>query len=129
IIKLYSDLRRESMLTGSIPITVRYIESIIRCAEAHARMHLRDAVVESDVNVAIQTVIDSFIETQKYSVQKTMTRVGVAPAEIGTLVGALFLTLSLSLSADIQSILHPIEHRTPLHHSPSDGERGVGTAS
>ena len=75
ITKLYSELRRESMLTGSIPITVRHIESIIRCAEAHARMHLRDAVGENDVNLAIQTIIDSFIETQKNSVQKTMTKV------------------------------------------------------
>lgn len=76
ITKLYGELRRESMLTGSIPITVRHIESIIRCSEAHARMHLRDAVGDSDVNVAIQTIIDSFIETQKYSVQKTMLKVG-----------------------------------------------------
>ncbi|KAH9506430.1 MCM DNA helicase complex subunit [Dermatophagoides farinae] len=74
ITRLYSELRRESMLTGSIPITVRHIESIIRCAEAHARMHLRDAVGENDVNIAIQTIIDSFIETQKYSVQKTMMK-------------------------------------------------------
>ena len=31
-------------LTGSIPITVRHLESMIRMAEAHARMHLRDYV-------------------------------------------------------------------------------------
>lgn len=75
IVRLYSELRRESMLTGSIPITVRYIESIIRCSEAHARMHLREAVCDSDVNLAIQTIIDSFIDTQKHSVQKTMIKV------------------------------------------------------
>jgi DNA replication licensing factor MCM2 len=27
---MYSDLRRESMATGSVPITVRHIESMIR---------------------------------------------------------------------------------------------------
>ncbi|KPM07497.1 DNA replication licensing factor mcm2-like protein [Sarcoptes scabiei] len=74
ITRLYSELRHESMLTGSIPITARHIESIIRCAEAHARMHLRDAVGETDINIAIQTIIDSFIETQKHSVQKTMMK-------------------------------------------------------
>lgn len=75
ISRLYSELRRESMITGSIPITIRHIESIIRCAEAHARMHLRDSVGDSDVNVAIQTCLESFIESQKYSVQKSMAKV------------------------------------------------------
>lgn len=28
-------------MTGSIPITVRHVESMIRMAEAHAKMHLR----------------------------------------------------------------------------------------
>jgi DNA replication licensing factor MCM2 len=51
IAKLYGELRRESMATGSIPITVRHIESIIRMAEAHARMHLRDFVRDDDVNM------------------------------------------------------------------------------
>lgn len=78
IARLYSELRRESMLTGSIPITVRHIESIIRCAEAHARMHLRDVVGNTDVNIAIQTVLESFIDTQKFSVQKTIAKVSVA---------------------------------------------------
>ena len=75
ITKLYSELRRESYLTGSIPVTMRHVESIIRCAEANARMHLRDTVVDQDINTAIQVVIESFINTQKYSVTKTMTRV------------------------------------------------------
>merc|ERR1719328_915933 len=33
VAKMYADLRRESMATGSIPITVRHIESMIRIAE------------------------------------------------------------------------------------------------
>ena len=41
VAKMYSDLRRESMATGSVPITVRHIESMIRIAEANAKMHLR----------------------------------------------------------------------------------------
>ena len=72
VAKLYSEIRNESMITGSIPITVRYVESIIRCSEAHAKMHLRDYVESEDVNVAIRVILESFINTQKYSVMKTM---------------------------------------------------------
>ena len=46
VAKMYSELRRESMATGSIPITVRHIESVIRLAEANAKMHLRQFVIE-----------------------------------------------------------------------------------
>jgi len=72
--KMYADLRRESMATGSIPITVRHIESVIRMAEAHARMHLREFVTEDDVNMAIRVMLDSFIDTQKFSVMRTMKK-------------------------------------------------------
>lgn len=64
--------------TGSIPITVRHIESMIRMAEAHARMHLRDYVVEDDVNMAIRVMLESFIDTQKFSVMRSMRKVGPA---------------------------------------------------
>merc|ERR1719346_31472 len=74
VAKMYSDLRRESMTTGSIPITVRHIESMIRMAEAHARMHLRDYVNEDDVNMAIRIMLESFIATQKFSVMRSMRK-------------------------------------------------------
>lgn len=74
IAKMYSDLRRESMATGSVPITVRHIESMIRIAEANARMHLRDFVSEDDVNMATRVALESFIETQKFSVMKAMRK-------------------------------------------------------
>uniref|UniRef100_A0A0N7ZC12 DNA replication licensing factor MCM2 n=1 Tax=Scylla olivacea TaxID=85551 RepID=A0A0N7ZC12_SCYOL len=74
VAKMYSELRRESMSTGSIPITVRHIESMIRMAEAHARMHLRDHVHEDDVNMAIRVMLESFIDTQKFSVTRTMKK-------------------------------------------------------
>ena len=61
--------------TGSIPITVRHIESLIRIAEAHAKIHLRDYVVDEDVNMAIRVMLESFIDTQKYAVMKTMRKV------------------------------------------------------
>ena len=61
--------------TGSIPITVRHIESIIRIAEAHARMHLRGYVHNDDVDMAIRVVLESFIDTQKYAVMRNMRKV------------------------------------------------------
>ena len=66
---MYSDLRRESMATGSIPITVRHIESMIRLAEANARMHLRAHVNDDDVNTAIRIIFGKFrrnAEVQHY---------------------------------------------------------------
>merc|ERR1711983_277369 len=74
VAKMYADLRRESMSTGSIPITVRHIESMIRIAEAHAKMHLREFVSEDDVNMAMRVMLESFIDTQKFSVMKAMRR-------------------------------------------------------
>merc|ERR1712042_240573 len=74
VAKMYADLRRESMTTGSIPITVRHIESMIRIAESHAKMHLREFVREDDVNMAIRVMLESFIDTQKFSVMKTMKK-------------------------------------------------------
>lgn len=67
--------------TGSIPITVRHIESVIRMAEAHARMHLRDYVMEDDVNMAIRVMLESFVDTQKFSVMRGMRKVG--PPSVG----------------------------------------------
>lgn len=46
-------------------------------AEAHAKMHLRDYVLEDDVNMAIRVMLESFIDTQKFSVMRSMRKVGV----------------------------------------------------
>ena len=45
-----------------------------RIAEAHAKMHLREFVHEDDVNMAMRVMLESFIDTQKYSVMKTMKK-------------------------------------------------------
>eukprot|EP00054_Salpingoeca_dolichothecata_P010895 m.60530 g.60530 ORF g.60530 m.60530 type:complete len:898 (+) comp19194_c0_seq2:73-2766(+) len=75
IAQLYSELRKQADATGSIPITARHIESIIRISEAHARMHLRDHVRDDDLNMAIRVVLTSFIASQKFSVKKNIERV------------------------------------------------------
>ncbi|KAL7746617.1 MCM DNA helicase complex subunit [Sorochytrium milnesiophthora] len=74
ISKLYSELRRESLATGSIPITVRHLESVIRMAEAHARMHLRDYVRSDDIDMAIRVTLESFISAQKFSVMRQLRK-------------------------------------------------------
>jgi len=61
--------------TNSIPITVRHIESMIRMAESHAKIHLRDYVNEEDVNMAMRVMLESFISTQKFSVMRSMRKV------------------------------------------------------
>jgi DNA replication licensing factor MCM2 len=71
---LYSELRRESLASGGIPITVRHIESIIRMAEAHARMHLRDYVRSDDIDMSIRVVLDSFIGAQKFGVMRSLRK-------------------------------------------------------
>ena len=60
--------------TGSIPITVRHVESIIRISEANARMHLREYVHGDDVDMAIRVMLESFIDTQKYAVMRNMRK-------------------------------------------------------
>lgn len=74
ITRMYANLRRESLITGSVPITVRHIESVIRIAEAHARMHLREYVSNDDVNMAVRVMLESFIDTQKMSATKSMRK-------------------------------------------------------
>jgi hypothetical protein len=44
-------------------------------AEAHAKMHLREYVHDDDVNMAVRMMLESFVETQKYSVMKSMRQV------------------------------------------------------
>lgn len=73
--KVYADMRRESARTNSIPITARHIESIIRCAEAYAKMHLRNHVTTDDVRVAMKVIIESFVSTQQQRVRKQMEQI------------------------------------------------------
>ncbi|KAG2043625.1 MCM2/3/5 family-domain-containing protein [Suillus americanus] len=72
--RLFSDLRRESLATGSYPITVRHLESMIRMAEASAKMSLREYVRPDDIDMAISVAVGSFVSTQKMSIKKTLER-------------------------------------------------------
>ncbi|CAG8679317.1 6491_t:CDS:10, partial [Acaulospora morrowiae] len=74
ISELYSNLRKEAQ-SGGIPITVRYLESMLRLAEAHARMHLRDNTDTNDLDIAIDVVLQSFFSSQKYSIASKLKKV------------------------------------------------------
>lgn len=72
--RVYADLRRESISTGSFPITVRHLESILRIAEAFAKMRLSDFVSQNDLNRSIKVSVDSFVGAQKVTVRKQLQR-------------------------------------------------------
>jgi DNA replication licensing factor MCM2 len=90
IAEVYAELRRESSVSQGMPIAVRHLESMIRMSEARAAMHLREYVNDDDVDAAIRTLLDSFVSTQKLSVQKTLrrkfSRFIVAKADFNALV-------------------------------------------
>ncbi|CAI4054811.1 hypothetical protein N7582_000173 [Saccharomyces uvarum] len=72
--RVYADLRRESISTGSFPITVRHLESILRIAESFAKMRLSEFVSSYDLDRAIKVVVDSFVDAQKVSVRRQLRR-------------------------------------------------------
>ena len=74
ISKFYADLRKESEMVGGITIAVRHLESLIRMAEAHAKMHLRDYVRHDDIDIAIKVMLESFLQSQKYSISRSLRR-------------------------------------------------------
>ncbi|CAI5438107.1 unnamed protein product [Caenorhabditis angaria] len=71
---IYAMMRKESMATASVVITVRSVESMIRLAEAHAKLHLRSYVNDDDCSAAIRIILESFVNTQKASVMRQMRK-------------------------------------------------------
>lgn len=72
--RLYSDMRRESLKTGSFPITVRHLESIIRTSESFAKMQLSEFVRQRHIDEAIKVTIDSFVGANKLSVKRSLAK-------------------------------------------------------
>ena len=61
VTQFYADIRKESSIVGGIQIAVRHIESVLRMAEAHAKMSLRDYVRSDDIDFAIEMLLESFL--------------------------------------------------------------------
>jgi len=74
VTQFYADIRRESSVVGGIPIAVRHIESVLRMAEAYARMHLRDYVRSDDLDYAIDMLLESFLQSQKMTVARQLSK-------------------------------------------------------
>ena len=47
---------------------------LVRIIPSSGKMHLREFVSEDDVNMAMRVMLESFIDTQKFSVMKSMRR-------------------------------------------------------
>ena len=73
MVSVYVEMRKEGM-TGGVPMTVRHLESMVRMSEAHAKMHLRNTCTDDDINMAIRVMLNSFIQSQKYSVGQQLKR-------------------------------------------------------
>lgn len=72
LVRLYRELRQEHT-SGGIRIAVRHLESMLRLAEAHARMFLREYVTSSDVQAAMGLFLRCFLATQKYSMRQELS--------------------------------------------------------
>jgi len=55
-------------------MTARHVESIIRLAEANARIELRQHVNSRDLDHAIETMLESFIQSQKHAVAEELRK-------------------------------------------------------
>lgn len=62
LVTMYTQLRQESAMTHAMPVAVRHLEAMIRLSEACASMHLRDHVNQTDIDMAIKVMLESFIQ-------------------------------------------------------------------
>ena len=74
VARLFADMRRESLVTGAYPITVRHLEAIMRISEAFCKMRLSEYCSTTDVDRAIAVTVDSFVGAQKVSCKKALSR-------------------------------------------------------
>ena len=70
----YSELRAEASRTGGVPMTARHMDSLIRLAEANARIELRQHVTSADIDNAIAVMLESFIQSQKHQVAEEIRK-------------------------------------------------------
>lgn len=102
---VYADMRKESAQTNSIPITARHIESIIRCAESYAKMHLRNYVSTDDVKVAIKVILGSFVSTQTHLVRKNMQHLFSSYLNYNKSTTEILLTILKNMVLEEQAIM------------------------
>merc|ERR1712217_660260 len=74
VANFYKDIRAESFRSGGAPMTARHVESIVRIAEANARIELRHHVTAKDLDNAIGVMLESFIQSQKHQVAEELRK-------------------------------------------------------
>ena len=122
---IYADMRQEAERSGGFPICMRHVESAMRIAEACARIHLREHVRDSDLNLAIRVMLESFIGTHKYSVARLLHRRFRA-----------YLTYRKDNNELLYNILQTLfrehalyaEHRRRMQHTLGDADASVTAA-
>ena len=92
--EFYVKLRNQSIKSDSdikpIPITARQLEGIVRLAEAHAKLHLKDKVTSNDARRAIELLKTSLSqvgydeETQAFDIDKMTT--GITSSKRGKIL-------------------------------------------
>ncbi len=60
--RLYLTMRSQSSIGQSIPVTTRHLESLIRLAQARARMSLRTKVTEQDATEVVALLQESLLD-------------------------------------------------------------------
>ena len=73
ITTFYAQIRKESTVAGGLSIAARHLESVIRMSEAHAKMFLRDYVTHSDIDFAIDMLLESFLQSQKVTIARNLS--------------------------------------------------------
>jgi len=74
VANFYKDIRAEAFRSGGAPMTARHVDSLMRIAEANARMELRRHVTSRDVDNAIGVMLESFIQSQKHQVAEELRK-------------------------------------------------------
>ncbi len=77
--EFYVELRRKSKDAGSVAITPRYLEGLVRLAEANAKMRLSETVEEDDAGVAISLF--------NYVMQQIMTDKATGKLDVDVVIG------------------------------------------
>ena len=75
IAKFYQEIRKiAAEKQGGTTMTVRHVESMVRIAEANARMELRSTVNKKDIDHAISVMLRSFCDTQRHGFQNELKK-------------------------------------------------------
>eukprot|EP00921_Rhytidocystis_pertsovi_P024588 GHVQ01039506.1.p1 GENE.GHVQ01039506.1~~GHVQ01039506.1.p1 ORF type:complete len:428 (-),score=55.07 GHVQ01039506.1:1147-2430(-) len=74
IAAFYWQVRRRAAKSGGFPMTLRHLDSMVRISEANAKMRLASFVNVKDADMAIATMLESYISSQKHSVAASLGR-------------------------------------------------------